>query len=77
MHGCLFHDPTVLGLAAKYGASASQICAVWTRQRGCSMAVGIGVNASTMPEYTREDLDIFRFNLTAGEVTALSALQPK
>jgi hypothetical protein len=39
------------------------------------MAVSSGCNASTAAEYTRENLGIFSFNLTAGEVENLSNLE--
>lgn len=75
MHGCKFTDSTVLQLAVKYNATASQICGAWTRQRGCSMAVGVGTDPSKVAEYTREDLGIFEFNMTALEMDALNKLQ--
>lgn len=75
MHGCKSTDSTVLQLAAKYNATASQICGAWTRQRGCSMAVGVGTDPSKVAGYTREDLGIFEFNMTALEMDALNKLQ--
>lgn len=39
MKGCAFTDPTIVQLAAKYNATPGQICATWTRQRGCTMAL--------------------------------------
>jgi len=74
MAGCKFSDPTVLALAARYSASASQVCGAWTRQRGCTMALGFGTDEATAAAYIREDLDIFRFNMTDAEVAALDAL---
>ena len=75
LHGCKFTDPRVVALGAKYNASASQVCMVWTRQRGCAMAVGVGTHAANWAQYTREDLDIFRFNMTAAEIQTLNGLQ--
>jgi diketogulonate reductase-like aldo/keto reductase len=75
MHGCKFTDPTVQSLATKYNASTAQICGVWTRQRGCTMAMGVGSDPLPMAAYIREDLDIFKFNMTETEVTALNQLQ--
>jgi diketogulonate reductase-like aldo/keto reductase len=74
MHGCKFTEPHVLALGAKYNASASQICMVWTRQRGCTMAVGVGTDSSSWEQYTREDLDVFGFNLTVAEMQTLNGL---
>ena len=75
MHGCKFTDATVLSAASKYNVSVSQVCGAWTRQRGCSMAVGVGTDPAKMPQYTHEDLDIFSFNLTSSEMDALNKLQ--
>lgn len=77
MRDCLFDDPLVKSLATKYQASAAQICAVWTRQRGCTMSLDTGANATTVAQYTKEDLDIFGFNMTKVEVDKLSALGNK
>ena len=51
---CLFDDPTVKALASKYKSSTAQICAVWTRQRGCTMSLGTGANSTTVAQYTKE-----------------------
>lgn len=75
VHGCKFTDEAVVSAATKYNVSTSQVCGAWTRQRGCSMAVGIGTDPSKMSQYTHEDLDIFSFNLTASEMDALNKLQ--
>lgn len=72
LHGCKFTDTTVMALGKKYNATASQICGAWTRQRGCSMAIGAGTDLSKMGEYIHEDLDIFRFNMTEQEMSDLS-----
>jgi len=58
MSGCMFTNPAVVQLARKYNASTSQICAVWTRQRGCSMAVGVGTDPLHIAEYSKEDLEV-------------------
>jgi diketogulonate reductase-like aldo/keto reductase len=75
MHGCKFDNPLVMSLAKKYNVSTSQICGVWTRQRGCSMAMGVGTDPTNVAKYIRQDLDIFSFNMTKSEVTALNQLQ--
>jgi 2,5-diketo-D-gluconate reductase A len=75
MGGCMYSAPEVKSLSAKYSVSGAQICGAWTRQRGFTMAVSSGCNASTAAEYTRENLGIFSFNLTAGEVENLSNLE--
>ena len=75
MHGCKFSDPVVEGLAMKYNASTSQICLVWTRQRGATMALGVGTDPAKITGYVQEDLDIFSFNLTKQEMIKLNSLQ--
>jgi len=75
LHGCMMSDPLVVQLSEKYNTTASQICGVWTRQRGMTMAVGVGTNPSTVLQYTKEDLDIFSFNMTALEIDHLNNLQ--
>ena len=75
MGGCKFGDPAVVTLAAKYSVSAAQICGAWTRQLGLTMAVSSGCNASSVPEYTQENLGIFGFNMTAAELETLSNLE--
>ena len=76
MGGCMFTDPMVLRLAAKYDATPAAVCCAWTRQRGCSMALGFGTDASKAYVYISEDLGGFGFNMTNEEVDALSALAP-
>lgn len=74
IHGCPFTDPLVLALAHKYDATPAQICQTWTRQQGHSMAIGVGLDPVKAAAYTREDLGIFRFNLTLAEMNELSLL---
>jgi hypothetical protein len=38
------------------------------------MSLGTGSNASKIVEYTKEDLDIFGFNMTTTEVEQLNKL---
>ena len=42
-------------------------------QRGCTMSLGTGADASKVDQYTKEDLDIFRFNMTDAEVRPCEA----
>merc|ERR1719253_806081 len=75
MGGCKFTNPVVLSLASKYNVSTAQVCLIWTRQRGFSMALGVGTDPTKMANYIREDLDIFSFNMTDQEIDALNRLQ--
>ena len=43
----------------------------WVLQRGAVFAVGLGSNVSTMPEYSRENLQLYDFELTVAEMTVL------
>ena len=71
--GCNSSDPLLARLSREYNRSAAQVCAAWTRQRGCTMALGTGANTSTVDRYTREDLDIF-FSLKPADMAALTAM---
>lgn len=74
-HGCIFSDPLVQSLAEKYNITTAQVCGVWTRQRGFTMAIGAGTDPVKIAEHVPEDLDIFSVNLTSAEVDALTKLQ--
>ena len=76
INGCPFDDQSVVGpAAAKYGKSAVQVCLRWGLQKAGIVATGTGRNASTAPSYSKDDLDIFDFELTAAEMTALDNYQ--
>ena len=47
-------------LAAKHSVSVSQVCLRWVLQKGAVMAVGLGSNASVMPEYSKENLTFWQ-----------------
>jgi diketogulonate reductase-like aldo/keto reductase len=71
MRACPFSNPAVKAIAAKHGVGVSQVCLRWVLQRGAVFAVGLGSNVSTMPEYSRENLQLYDFELTAAEMTVL------
>lgn len=75
MKGCPFTDPTILKTAAAHNVSAAQVCLRWVLDRGCVLAVGTGSNTTTVPAYTKEDLDVLKFALTADEIQAINNLQ--
>ena len=62
-------DPTVLEIAARLGRSPSQVVLRWHIQRG-----DVVFPKTTSPERMRENLDLFGFELAAGDMAALSAL---
>ena len=61
-------------LATKYSVSASQICGRWALQRVGSLALSSGCDPATAPAYTKENLGLFSFNLSAAEMGALAKL---
>jgi len=73
MRGCPFSNPDVQQIAAAHGVGVSQVCLRWVLQKGAMMAVGLGSNATKMPSYAKEDLDLYGFELSADEMTTLSA----
>jgi hypothetical protein len=46
----------------------------WVVQTGAVIAVGTGADATKVAEYTKEDLDIFGFELTPAEMTVLNKI---
>jgi len=72
--GCNRSHPTILKTAAAHNVSAFQVCLRYIVDRGCVMAVGTGNNASTVLEYTEENLGIFKFKLTDEEVEELNSI---
>lgn len=74
MKGCDFTDATINKIAAAHSRSPAQVCLRYILDRGCTAAVGTGSNTSTVGTYTREDLDVYGFQLSAAEVAELSAL---
>ena len=77
MKGCPFTNPALTAIATKHGKSAAQVCLRWVLQKGAIMAVGLGGNASKMAAYSKENLDLYGFNLTASEMALLDSLKPK
>lgn len=67
--GSLVTEPVILELAARHGKTAPQIILRWHLQLG---AVPIPKAASEI--HQRENLDIFDFSLSEGEIQAIAAL---
>ena len=65
---CLFIRDHPFTAARSSLLGRAQVCAVWTRQRGLTMALGTGSDPAKVAQYTTEDLDIFAFNMTSAEV---------
>lgn len=75
MRGCEFTNPAITKIAKAHSVSTAQVCSRWVLQRGAIMAAGTGSDASKAPEYSKEDLDIFGFALTAAEMDELNKIK--
>jgi 2,5-diketo-D-gluconate reductase A len=65
----LFEDPVVAGIAAEVGRSASQVLLRWAVQQGHAVAV-----KSKSRERQAENLAVFDFSLTSGQIADLNSL---
>ena len=68
----MYQEPAVLALAAKYGKTPAQILLRFLTQKGVAV-----IPRSTQPVHIRENLALFDFALTAGEMVQLSELDRK
>jgi diketogulonate reductase-like aldo/keto reductase len=64
-----FTEPVVAGLAEKYGVTPGQVILRWHVQLG-----SIPIPKSASPERQRTNIDVFGFELEAGEVHAITGL---
>jgi diketogulonate reductase-like aldo/keto reductase len=64
-----FDDPTLLEIARQHARSAAQVMLRWHLQHGRS-----AIPKSTKPARIAENFNIFDFELSSGEVTAIDAL---
>jgi diketogulonate reductase-like aldo/keto reductase len=62
-------DPAILAIAGTHGKTAAQVMLRWHLQHGRS-----AIPKSVRPERIAENFDIFDFELTTSELTALDAL---
>ena len=76
MRGCPFGNQKVVAIAKSHNVSVSQVCLRWVLQKGAVLAVGIGENATNMPNYARSNLDLFHFDLDQSEMSYLNGLHP-
>ncbi|MGW8379847.1 aldo/keto reductase [Streptomyces sp. ODS28] len=67
--GAVLKDQAVTDIAARYGVSPAQVVLRWHLQTG-----NVVIPKSVTPERIRQNLDVFGFELTAGDLEALSAL---
>ncbi|MES4904333.1 MULTISPECIES: aldo/keto reductase [unclassified Streptomyces] len=66
----VLQDPAVTAIAEAHGKSPAQVLLRWGLQQGRSV-----IPKSTRRERIAENLDVFDFELTADELTALDALE--
>jgi len=69
--GRLFKDPVLADIASKKGRTIAQVALRWLMQQGNIAAIP----RSSNPKHIAESLDIFDFELTAGEMAEIFALK--
>lgn len=79
--GCPFHsaDPghsVVAVIAAKHDVSVSHACGRWAIQKAGAAAMSSGCDPATAEQYTRDNLGLFNFKLSAAEMGALDKISP-
>ena len=67
--GNLLGSPVLTEIGAKYGKSAAQVVIRWHIQRGV-----VVLPKSTHAERIKQNFDVFDFNLTSEDMTAITAL---
>ena len=80
--GCPFQetDPghsVVAAIAGKYDVRPiSRVCGRWAVQKAGAAAMSSGCDPATVEQYTRANLGLFDFTLSAAEMSALDAISP-
>lgn len=67
--GALLKDPAILKIAESHGKSAAQVILRWHIQEGFSVIPG-----ASNPDYIKENIDIFDFELTDEEMGRMHSL---
>jgi diketogulonate reductase-like aldo/keto reductase len=68
-HSSALQDPVIGPIARAHGKSPAQVMLRWSLQHGRSV-----IAKSVRPERIAENLDVFDFELDAGEMTAIDSL---
>jgi diketogulonate reductase-like aldo/keto reductase len=68
-HGSTLQDPVIGAIAEAHGRSPAQVMLRWHLQQGRSV-----IPKSTKPHRIAENVDVFDFDLTGEELTAIDAL---
>lgn len=63
-------EPMIKDIAGKHGRTAAQIVLRWQLQNG-----SVAIPRSTRPARIRQNFDVFGFELSAGDMAAIDALQ--
>lgn len=67
--GALFKNPTIIEIAKAHGKTPAQIILRWHIQEGFSVIPG-----ASNPDYIKENIQIFDFELTDEEMAQMRAL---
>lgn len=65
----MFSEQALISIGAKHGKSAAQVMLRWQLQRGI-----VAIPKSVRSERQQENIDVFDFELSEGEMTAIAAL---
>lgn len=68
-NGALFKDPTIIAIAKAHGKTSAQIILRWHIQEGFSVIPG-----ASNPDYIKENIRIFDFELTDEEMAQMRSL---
>ena len=68
-HGSTMEDPVIGEIATAHGRTAAQVMLRWHLQQGRSV-----IPKSTKPSRIAENFDVFDFELTGSELTAIDVL---
>jgi diketogulonate reductase-like aldo/keto reductase len=68
-HGSTLEDPVIGDIATAHGKTAAQVMLRWGLQHGRSV-----IPKSTKPDRIAENIDVFDFELSAGELAAIDEL---
>ncbi|MCU1515704.1 MAG: hypothetical protein JWQ75_425 [Pseudarthrobacter sp.] len=68
--GAVLADPAVTAIAARHGVTPAQAILRWHLQQG-----RVVIPKSVTPQRIRENLDVFGFDLTAGELAVIDGLE--
>ena len=74
--GCPYTSKVLQKVAAAHGpqTSTAMVCVAWVLGRGVVVAAGTGANASTVAQYSIEDLSATTLVLTDAEMVAVGAI---